>query len=118
MRVRPRAWKIRAMALDWQRIVFTEHMVEAAAVVAECHVAFDFEGDETVAYEIKVYRTLKGDGDPYFAVGVNRADADGIPARRHRRHGRGRAERLPREGGRAPPAAGEAEELATEPLRS
>jgi hypothetical protein len=66
------------MVLDWQRIVFTEHMVEAAAIVAECHVAFDFEGDETVAYEIKVYRALKGDGDPYFAVGVNRAAADGF----------------------------------------
>ena len=77
MRLPPHPWQIRAMALDWQRIVFTEHMVEAAAVVAECHVAFDFEGDETVAYEIKVYRTLKGSGDPYFAVGVNRADADG-----------------------------------------
>ena len=66
------------MAPNWQRIVLTEHMVEAAAVVAECHVAFDFEGDETVAYEIKVYRTLKGDGDPYFAVGVNREDASGF----------------------------------------
>ena len=78
MRLRALAWQIRAMALDWQRILFTEHMVEAAAVVAECHVAFDFEGDETVAYEVRVYRTLKGDGDPYFAVGVNRADADGF----------------------------------------
>ena len=66
------------MALDWQRIVFTEHMVEAAAVVAECQVAFDFEGDESVSYEIKVYRTLKGDGDPYFAIGVNREDAGGF----------------------------------------
>ncbi len=50
------------MALDWQRIVFTEHMIEAAAVVAECHIALDFEGDESVAYEVKVYRSLKGDG--------------------------------------------------------
>jgi hypothetical protein len=66
------------MALDWRRIVFTEHMVEAAAVVAECHVAFDFEGDESVSYEIKVYRTLKGDGDAYFAVGTNRDDRGGF----------------------------------------
>ena len=78
MRLPPHPWQIRAMALDWQRIVFTEHMVEAAAVVAECHVALDFEGDETVAYEVRVYKTLKGDGDPYFAVGANRADADGF----------------------------------------
>ena len=77
MRARLRAWKMRFVALDWQRIVFTEHMIEAAAVVAECHVALDFEGDESVAYEVKVYRSLKGDGDPYFAVGVNRDDAAG-----------------------------------------
>jgi len=66
------------MALDWQRIVFTEHMVEAAAVVAECHVALNFEGDESVSYEVKVYRTLKGGGDAYFAVGVNRDDPGGF----------------------------------------
>jgi hypothetical protein len=69
-----RAWQIRGVALDWRRVVLTEHMVEAAAVVGECHVAFEFEGAQSVAYEIKVYRALKGEGDPYFAVGVNRDD--------------------------------------------
>lgn len=60
------------MSLDWSRVVFTEHMVEAAAVVGECQVAFAFEGAEPITYEVKVYRTLKGEGAPYFALGVAR----------------------------------------------
>jgi hypothetical protein len=63
------------MPLDWDRVRFTPHMVEAAAVVAECQVAFDFEGREQVCYEVKVYRALKGpSGAPFFAVATNRAD--------------------------------------------
>ena len=61
--------------IDWDRITFTAHMVEAAALVAECHVAFDFEGHEQTTYEVKVFRTLKGaSGQPFFAVGTNRGD--------------------------------------------
>jgi hypothetical protein len=61
--------------LDWTRITFTDHMVEAAAVVAQCQVAFDFEGSEQVAYEVKVFRTLKGaSSEPFFAVGTNLGD--------------------------------------------
>ena len=46
-----------AMApIAWDRVTFTGHMVEAAALVAECHVAFDFEGHEQTAYEVKVFR--------------------------------------------------------------
>jgi hypothetical protein len=57
--------------LDWRRVTFTEHMTEAAAVVGECHVVLDF-GEERAAYEVKVYRPLKGADTRYFAVGVNR----------------------------------------------
>ena len=60
---------------DWGRVTFTEHMTEAAAVVAECHVVLDF-GSERAAYEVKVYRPLKGPETRYFAVGTNR-DAPG-----------------------------------------
>src|SRR4030095_10110191 len=61
--------------LDWSRITFTDHMVEAAAVVAQCQVAFDFEGLEQVTYEVKVFRTLKGaSSEPFFAVGTNLSD--------------------------------------------
>jgi len=56
---------------DWGRVTFTEHMTEAAAVVAECHVVLDF-GSERAAYEVKVYRPLKGPDTRYFAVGTNR----------------------------------------------
>lgn len=58
---------------DWGRVTFTEHMTEAAAVVAECHVVLDF-GVERAAYEVKVYRPLKGADARYFAVGTNRED--------------------------------------------
>lgn len=62
-------------SFDWDRIGFTAHMVEAAAVVAECQVAFDFEGREQVVYEVKVFRTLKGtSGHPFFAVATDRGD--------------------------------------------
>lgn len=72
----PRAATQMKDPLDWTRIAFTDHMVEAAAVVAECQVALDFEGREQVCYEIKVFRTLKGaSSEPFFAVATNRADA-------------------------------------------
>jgi len=62
--------------LDWDRITFTDHMVEAAAVIAECQVAFDFEGREQVCYEVKVFRPLKGaSSESFFALATNRADA-------------------------------------------
>ena len=62
--------------MDWRRIVFTEHMTEAAALVGECQVVLDF-GSERACYEIKVYETLKGGGtEPYFAVGRNRDGAE------------------------------------------
>jgi hypothetical protein len=58
------------MTFDWSRIQFTEHMTEAAAVVAECQIVLDFGTVEHVTYEIKVYEALKGGGDErYFAVG-------------------------------------------------
>ncbi len=61
--------------LDWTRITFTDHMVEAAIVVAQCQVAFDFEGREQVAYEVKVFRSLKGAStQPFFAVATSLAD--------------------------------------------
>lgn len=63
--------------MEWRRIVFTEHMVEAAAVVAECRVAFDF-GSEQACYEIKIHEALKGSGpERYFALGTNRDDPQG-----------------------------------------
>ena len=67
------------MAIDWSRVRFTEHMTEAAAVVAECHVVLDFGATAPVAYEIKVYESLKGAADDrYFAVGMNRDDVEGF----------------------------------------
>jgi hypothetical protein len=62
--------------VDWRRIVFTDHMTEAARVVGECQVVLDF-GAERVAYELKVYEALKGDGEPFFAIGTNPEDPQG-----------------------------------------
>jgi len=65
--------------IDWRRITLTEHMSEAAALVAECQVVFDFGPVERVQYEIKVYEALKGGGEErFFALGVNRDDAAGF----------------------------------------
>jgi hypothetical protein len=66
-----------ADGVDWDAITFTAHMVEVAAVVAECQVAFDFEGREQVCYEVKVFRALKGASThPFFAVAAVRGDAE------------------------------------------
>ena len=46
------------MAIDWRRVTFTEHMTEAAALVAECHVVLDFGSEHRVSYELKVYESL------------------------------------------------------------
>lgn len=62
--------------MEWRRVVFTEHMTEAAVVEAVCHVVFDFGPDEHATYEITVLRVLKGDGAPYFASGRDRDRAD------------------------------------------
>ena len=64
--------------MDWSRIVFTEHMTEAAAVEAACHVVFDFGPHEQATYEITVMRVLKGGGAPYFATGRDREHPDGF----------------------------------------
>jgi len=66
------------VSIDWRRVAFTEHMTEAAALVAECHVVLDFEGAERTQYELKVYESLKGGGERYFALGTNPADVDGF----------------------------------------
>ena len=66
------------MTVDWRRVTLTEHMTEAAAIVGECQVVLDFGADARVAYEVKVYATLKGGGaDPYFAIGRAADDPDG-----------------------------------------
>jgi len=71
-------WQIRLVAsLDWSRVAFTEHMTEAAEVVAECDVVLDFE-IERATYAVKVYRPLKGASQAYFAVGTNREDPQGF----------------------------------------
>jgi hypothetical protein len=58
--------------LDWSRVVFTEHMPEAAAVEAQCQIVLDFGPPERVCYEITVLRSLKGEGSqPFFAYGRN-----------------------------------------------
>lgn len=65
--------------MDWHRVQLTEHMVEAAEVVGECQVAFDFEGLEQACYEVKVLRPLRGgSAAPYVAVATNRADPGGF----------------------------------------
>jgi len=65
--------------IDWSRVVFTEHMTEAAALVAECQVVLDFAPGARVQYEIKVYESLKGGGDErYFATGTSPEDPQGF----------------------------------------
>jgi hypothetical protein len=67
------------VGLDWTRVRLTEHMTEAAALVAECQVVLDFDAMERVHYEVKVYQVLKGGGsEPYFALGTNRDDREGF----------------------------------------
>lgn len=54
-------------------------MTEAAALVGECQVVFDFGAVEPVQYEVKVYRALKGGGsEPYFALGIDAKDPAGF----------------------------------------
>ena len=65
-----------APSVDWQRVVFTEHMTEAAAVVGECQVVLTFGAGEHGTYDIKVMRVLKGSGRPFFAVGRRRDAGD------------------------------------------
>ena len=60
--------------MNWSRVVFTQHMTEAAALEATCDVVFDFGPDEQATYRIEVFRVLKGSGAPYFATGESRAD--------------------------------------------
>jgi len=64
--------------MDWTRVVFTEHMVEAAALDAVCHVVFDFGPHEQATYEIRVFRVLKGGGAPWFASGRERDRPEGF----------------------------------------
>ena len=78
--LRPRCgtWQIRLVtSLDWSRVAFTEHMTEAAEVVAECDVVLDFE-IERATYAVRVYRPLKGASQAFFAVGTNREDPQGF----------------------------------------
>ena len=58
--------------MDWQRVVFTEHMAEAATLEARCDVVLDFGPDERATYRIEVFRVLKGSGAPWFATGESR----------------------------------------------
>ena len=56
-------------------------VTEAAVVVAECQVVFDFGADalEPVCYDVRVLRVLKGASSrPFFAVGTDRADPQGF----------------------------------------
>jgi len=72
-----RGGRSRSVPIDWRRIRLTEHMTEAAAVVAACQVVLDFEGQEHTVYDVQVLETLKGGGpERYFALGTNRADPD------------------------------------------
>jgi len=60
---------------DWSRIDFTEHMTEAAVVLAECHVVFSVGAVEHATYEFQVCESIGAAGDErYFAVGRNRDD--------------------------------------------
>ena len=62
--------------MDWSRVTFTQHMTEAAAVVAACQVVLDFGDAEHATYDVQVLRVLKGPGAPYFATGRNREHPD------------------------------------------
>ena len=63
---------------DWSRINFTEHMTEAAVVLAECHVVLRVGAEEHATYEFKVCESVGERSDePYFAVGINRDDPSG-----------------------------------------
>lgn len=73
MPARAGSWQIPVVVpFDWSRIRLTEHMTEAAAVVAECRVVLDFGRGSPVTYDVKVFDDLKGDGGArYFAVGTS-----------------------------------------------
>jgi hypothetical protein len=65
------------VAVDWSRVVFTDHMTEVAVEVGACQVVFDFGGDERVVYEVRVQRALKGSGaGGHFAVAVDASDPE------------------------------------------
>jgi hypothetical protein len=67
------------MTIDWRRVVLSEHMTEAAAVVGECHVVLDFGEGFRARYEVKVWGSLKGGGDdPYFALATDPDDPAGF----------------------------------------
>ena len=67
----------RAARMDWSKVAFTKHMIEAAAREATCHVVIDFGSGERATYEIDVFRVLKGSGAPWFATGRDRERTDG-----------------------------------------
>ncbi len=59
--------------IDWSRVTLTEHMTEAAALIAACQVVFDFETDTPICYDIQVFRHVKGESaEPFFALGRQR----------------------------------------------
>ena len=62
--------------MDWSRVTFTQHMTEAAAIVAACQVVLDFGTVEHATYDVQVLRVLKGTGAPFFATGRNREHPD------------------------------------------
>jgi hypothetical protein len=65
--------------MNWERVTFTEHMTEAAALEGACEVVLTFPPAAPAVYEIGVYRVLKGGaGEPYFARGRNRHDPEGF----------------------------------------
>ena len=66
------------LGMDWDAVVFTEHMVEAAVVESVCQVAFDFGDGAPATYELAVLRVVKGGGAPYFATGRDRDRPDGF----------------------------------------
>ncbi len=63
--------------MDWAKVAFTEHMIEAAALEATCHVVLAFGPEERATYEIGVFRVLKGAGAGWYAAGHDRDRADG-----------------------------------------
>ncbi len=66
-------------SFDWSRIRFTEHMTEAAAVVASCQVVLDFGATAPICYDVQVLRVLKGASTrPFFAVATDRVDPGGF----------------------------------------
>jgi hypothetical protein len=63
--------------MDWRRVPLTEHMTEAARIVAEAEVVIEFSAAARGWFRITVFEDLRATGDDarYFARAIDKNDA-------------------------------------------